>query len=93
MTFALVALCNTETTYYYNDVLSYAADGLTTVMAEAQPHSIIVAPYELGIRFTARRLGSTEKARQRQLIRRTLSNQASNMLVEAGIKLNSGYAM
>lgn len=29
-TFVLIALCNSETTYYYNDFLPYTAEGLTT---------------------------------------------------------------
>jgi acyl-coenzyme A synthetase/AMP-(fatty) acid ligase len=47
-TFSLMALSNSETTYYYNDFLPYTAEGLTAVRVEARPHTVVIVPYALG---------------------------------------------
>ena len=94
MTFMLAALCDSKTTYYYNDFLPYTAEGLTTVMVEARPDCIVIVPYALGqLAASSAGLEALKNCSSVNSFGAVCPTELGNRLVEEGVKLNSGYAM
>ena len=93
-TMALLALCNAETTYYYNDFLPYTAEGLTKVMQEARPHTVLAVPYTLGqLASPSAGMEALKECSSINSFGAVCPTALGNKLVEQGIRLNSGYAM
>lgn len=93
-TFLLSALANSEITYFYNDSLSYTAEGLTQVLVQARPNVVIIVPYALGqLASTRPGLEALKECRSVNAFGAVCPSQLGNKLVDEGIHLNSGYAM
>lgn len=93
-TFLLLGLCNSETTYYYNDFLPYTAEGLTTVMVEARPHTVVIVPYALGqLASSSVGLEALKGCRSVNAFGAVCPTELGDKLVGEGVSLNSGYAM
>ena len=93
-TCALAALASSEMTYFYNDALPYTAEGLTQVMVQARPHTIIIIPYALEqLANTSAGVETLKTCDSVSVFGAVCPTQLGDSLVEQGVKLNSGYAM
>lgn len=90
----LMALCNSATTYYDNDLLPYTPEGLTTVMLEATPHTVVLVPHALGqLASQAMGLEALKRCDSVNTFSTVCPTELGERLVKEGVKLNAGYAL
>lgn len=93
-TFMLAALLNSAVTYYFNDFLPYTAEGLTQVLMEARPHTVIIVPYALKqVATTLAGMKALKACNSVNSFGAVCPTQLGDMLVGQGVVLSSGYAM